>query len=431
MRVSVFGLGYVGCVTAACLAREGHDVVGVDTNRDKVDMVNAGTSPLLEPGLGELLAAGVRHRRLRATGSAPEAVAASDLALVCVGTPSRPNGQLDVSGLQRVVAEIGGALRDRRDSFQVVIRSTVLPGTTEAVVVPVLASRRGVGGPVVRVAVNPEFMREGSSLHDFSRPPFTLAGATDIEAIAALRTLYAGVEAPFISADIGTAEMVKYVANAFHALKICFANEVGDVCDALGVDAQEVMRIFLMDRRLSVSEAYLRPGFAFGGSCLPKDVRGLLYAARGADVVPAVLSAILPSNESQIRRRVEEILATRKRRVGMVGLSFKPGTDDLRESPLVALVETLLGKGCDVRILDHNISLARLVGANRRYIEEEIPHVSSLMCESADELLAHAEVIVVGHRSEDADAVLAAMEPHHILVDLTRSRVPVPGHEPV
>jgi len=432
MRVSVFGLGYVGCVTASCLAREGHDVVGVDTNPDKVQMVNAGTSPLVEPGLGELLAAGVRHRRLRATGSAPQAVAASDLALVCVGTPSRPNGQLDVSGLERVMADIGGALRDRHDPFQVVIRSTMLPGTTDAVVVPALTSRLGgARTPVVRVAVNPEFMREGSSLHDFSRPPFTLAGATDAEAIAALRTLYAGVEAPFISTDIGTAEMVKYVSNAFHALKICFANEVGDVCEALGVDAQEVMRIFLMDRRLSVSEAYLRPGFAFGGSCLPKDVRGLLYAARNADVVPAVLSAILPSNESQIRRRVEEVLATRKRRVGVVGLSFKPGTDDLRESPLVALVETLLGKGCDVRILDHNISLARLVGANRRYIEEEIPHVSSLMCESADELLAHAEIIVVGHRSEDADAVLAAMEPHHVLIDLTRSRVPLPGRAAV
>jgi len=428
MRVSVFGLGYVGCVTAACLARDGHEVVGVDTNPDKVDMVNRGASPLVEPGLGELLATEVRRGRLRATRSAAEAVAASDLALVCVGTPSRPNGQLDVSGLERVADDIGGALQDRRDPFQVVIRSTVLPGTTEAVVLPALKSGRGAArASVVRVAVNPEFMREGSSLHDFSRPPFTLVGAADVEAAAALRTLYAGIEAPFVSTDIRTAEMVKYVANTFHALKVCFANEVGDVCEALDVDPQEVMRIFLMDRRLSVSEAYLRPGFAFGGSCLPKDVRGLLYAARGADLAPAVLSAILPSNESQIRRRVDEILATRKRRVGVVGLSFKPGTDDLRESPLVALVETLLGKGCDVRILDPNVALARLVGANRRYIEEEIPHVSSLMCESVGELLAHAEVVVVGHRSEDAEAVLAAMEPHHVLVDLTRSLVRVPG----
>jgi GDP-mannose 6-dehydrogenase len=432
VRVSIFGLGYVGCVTASCLAREGHEVVGVDTNPGKVKMVNGGVSPLVEPGLGEVLAAGVRAGRLRATQSTAEAVGASDLALVCVGTPSRPNGQLDVSALERVATDIGSALRGRERPFTVVLRSTALPGTTEDLLVPALKSG---GGPaaelVLRVAVNPEFMREGSSLDDFVRPPFTLVGTADPETATTLQALYSGIGAPFVGTRIRTAEMVKYVANSFHALKVCFANEVGDVCEALQVDAQEVMRIFLLDRRLSVSEAYLRPGFAFGGSCLPKDVRGLLYAARGADLVPPVLSAILPSNESQVRHRVQEILATRKRRVGVVGLSFKPGTDDLRESPLVALVETLLGKGCDVRILDRNISVARLVGANRRYIEEEIPHVASLMCESVEELLAHAEVVVVGHRSDDADAVIAVLEPHHILIDLTRSVLRAPRPTPV
>jgi GDP-mannose 6-dehydrogenase len=432
VRVSIFGLGYVGCVTASCLAREGHEVVGVDTNPGKVKMVNGGVSPLVEPGLGEVLAAGVRAGRLRATQSTAEAVGASDLALVCVGTPSRPNGQLDVSALERVATDIGSTLRGRERPFTVVLRSTALPGTTEDLLVPALKSG---GGPaaelVLRVAVNPEFMREGSSLDDFVRPPFTLVGTADPETATTLQALYSGIGAPFVGTRIRTAEMVKYVANSFHALKVCFANEVGDVCEALQVDAQEVMRIFLLDRRLSVSEAYLRPGFAFGGSCLPKDVRGLLYAARGADLVPPVLSAILPSNESQVRHRVQEILATRKRRVGVVGLSFKPGTDDLRESPLVALVETLLGKGCDVRILDRNISLARLVGANRRYIEEEIPHVASLMCESVEELLAHAEVVVVGHRSDDADAVIAVLEPHHVLIDLTRSVLRAPRPTPV
>jgi GDP-mannose 6-dehydrogenase len=432
VRVSVFGLGYVGCVTASCLARAGHEVVGVDTSPDKVNMVNAGLSPIVEPGLDEVLAARVREGRLSATRSAADAVGASDLAMICVGTPSRPNGQVDVSALDRVAADIGRALRDRQSPFTVVLRSTVLPGTTEDLLLPALKSGCGPAAErVLRVAVNPEFMREGASLEDFARPPFTLVGTADPEAAATVQALYSGIEAPFVSTRIRTAEMVKYVANAFHALKVCFANEVGDVCAALQVDGQEVMRIFLLDRRLSVSEAYLRPGFAFGGSCLPKDVRGLLYAARGADLVPPVLSAILPSNEAQVRHRVQEILAIRKRRVGVVGLSFKPGTDDLRESPLVAVVETLLGKGCDVRILDRNISLARLVGANRRYIEEEIPHIASLMCEGVEELLAHADVVVVGHRSEDADAVMAALEPHHVLIDLTRSLLRAPGPAPV
>jgi GDP-mannose 6-dehydrogenase len=424
MRVNVFGLGYVGCVTAACLAKAGHEVVGVDIDEEKVAMVNGGASPVVEPGLPALLADVVGAGRLRATSSTLLALRSAEIGLICVGTPSRASGQLGIDALERVGREIGQALAERDEPYTVVLRSTVLPGTTERVLVPAL--RAGAGrelGLTVRLAVNPEFMREGSSLRDFAHPPFTLAGCDDAETAVALQSLYAGVEAPFVHTAVRTAEMVKYVSNAFHAIKVCFANEIGDVCAALGADAQEVMRIFLMDRKLNVSEAYLRPGFAFGGSCLPKDLRALVYAGRAADITLPLLSAILPSNEGQIRRAVDAVLETRKRRVGVVGLSFKPGTDDLRESPMVTLVEALIGKGCDVRIFDPNVALARLRGANRRYIEEEIPHVASLLCESVDALVTHAEVLVVSGASDEAARVLAATGPHHVVVDLTRGAI--------
>ena len=424
MRVSVFGLGYVGSVTAACLARAGHEVVGVDVDQEKVEMINAAASPVVEPGLAELLGEVVGARRLRATTSVPEAVASSSLSLICVGTPGGNNGQLDLRAIERVGRAIGEALTFRNETHTVVLRSTVLPGVTESVLVPAILFGAGAAcRPRLRVAVNPEFMREGSSLRDFSTPPLTLVGCDDPPTAGLLRSLYAGVDAPFVHASVKSAEMAKYVANAFHALKVSFANEIGDLCAALGADAQEVMRVFLLDRKLNVSEAYLRPGFAFGGSCLPKDLRALLYAARTADVSPLVLSAILPSNEAQIRRGIDAVLDTRKRRVGVVGLSFKPGTDDLRESPMVTLVEALIGKGCDVRILDPNVSFARLVGANRRYIEEEIPHIASLMCEDIPRLLEHAEVLVIGSASREATLVLAGIGPDHLVVDLTRGAV--------
>jgi GDP-mannose 6-dehydrogenase len=421
MRVSVFGLGYVGCVTAACLAKAGHEVLGVDANPEKVAMVNAAAPPVVEPRLGEVLAEVVEAKRLRGTLSSEEAVQDSEVALICVGTPSRATGQLDLRAVEQVGREIGYALRERTAPYTVVLRSTVLPGTTAGVLVPAL--RAGAGrelAPTLQVAVNPEFMREGSSLRDFAHPPFTLVGCDDPGTTAVLRSLYAEVEAPFVHTAVRTAETVKYVSNAFHALKVCFANEIGDVCAALGADAHEVMQIFLMDRKLNVSEAYLRPGFAFGGSCLPKDLRALVYAARAADVALPLLSAVLPSNEGQIRRAVEAVLETRKRRIGVVGLAFKPGTDDLRESPMVALVEALIGKGCDVRIFDPHVAIARLVGANRRYIEEEIPHIASLICASVESLVAHAEVLVVGNASDEAERALAAAGPHHVVVDLTR-----------
>ena len=422
MRVSVFGLGYVGTVTAACLAKAGHHVVGIDVNPEKVSMVNAAQSPIVEPGLASLLAEVVASHRLRATMSSEEAIASSDLALICVGTPSQGNGQQDLRALRRVIEEIGVALRSCSRPYTVVLRSTVLPGTTDQLLMPVLrAATAHVEGLSVRVAVNPEFMREGSSLRDFFEPPFTVIGTDDADAADALRTLYAHIDAPFVLASIRTAEMIKYVCNAFHALKVCFANEIGDLCVALGADAHEVIRLFLMDRKLNISEAYLRPGFAFGGSCLPKDLRGLVHAAGAADLAVPLLSAIMPSNEAQIRRGIDAVLVTRKRRIGVVGLSFKSGTDDLRESPMVRLIEALIGKGCDVRVLDGNVSFARLKGANRRYIEEEIPHISTLLCDDVDGLLAHAEVLVIGNSGDDATAAMANARLDQVVIDLTRT----------
>jgi GDP-mannose 6-dehydrogenase len=423
LRVSVFGLGYVGCVSAACLARAGHEVWGVDVSDQKVEMVNRAQSPIVEPGLGDLLVDVIGSGRLRATTSCVDAIAATDLALVCVGTPSRPNGQLDTDALVRVAEEIGRALQAAPKPFVVVVRSTVLPGTIEGSVTPALMAAAGEAAGKVTIAVNPEFMREGTSLKDFAEPPMTLVGTTDPATAALLEQLYAGVQAPFVRTAIRTAEMAKYVSNTYHALKVCFANEIGDACAALGADAQEVIDVFLRDRKLNVSAAYLRPGFAFGGSCLPKDVRALVWAARSRDVQTPLLSSIMPSNDGQIRSAIDAVLRTKKRRIGIVGLSFKPGTDDLRESPIVTLVEALIGKGCDVRILDRNVSIARLVGANRRYIEAEIPHIASLLCEDVGVLVRHAEVLVIGGGSEDAAMALEAAPPHVTRIDLTRGMV--------
>jgi GDP-mannose 6-dehydrogenase len=424
MRVSVFGLGYVGCVTAACLARAGHEVTGVDVNPEKTAMINEGKSPIVEPGLGDLIAEGVRQRRLRATVSADWALKHTEIAMICVGTPSGPNGQIDTAALERVVQDIGRAVERRSEAFTIVVRSTVLPGTTESVLVPQLRDYlQDEFDEKVALAVNPEFMREGTSIADFEHPPMTLVGCDDESSAERLRMLYRQVEAPFVHTSIKAAEMMKYVSNAFHALKICFANEIGDLCESMGVDKHEVSRTFLLDRKLNISEAYLRPGFAFGGSCLPKDLRALLYAARRSDVDVPLLSSIPASNEHQIRRGIDAVLSARKKRVAVVGLAFKSGTDDLRESPMVTLVETLIGKGCAVRIFDRNVRLAALVGANRRYIEKEIPHISSLMCEDLETLIADAEVVVIGSEGEDTVQALALCRPDQMIVDLTRAAV--------
>jgi GDP-mannose 6-dehydrogenase len=323
--------------------------------------------------------------------------------------------------------EIGAALRYREGGYTVVLRSTVLPGTTVKVLVPaLLEGAHRTSWPELRIAVNPEFMREGTSLKDLAHPPYTLVGCRDAETAAQVRALYASVDAPFIHTEVRSAEMVKYVSNTFHALKICFANEIGDLCESLGADAREVMRIFCMDHKLNISEAYLRPGFAFGGSCLPKDVRALVHAARGADLDPPLLSSIVPSNEKQVQRAVTQVLATQKRRIGVAGLAFKADTDDLREGPLVELVESLLGKGREVRVLDWNIALTHLVGANRRYIEERIPHIASLLCTDVETLVGHAEVLVLGNPGAEAELVRAAAREDQIIIDLTRGGVARP-----
>src|SRR5262245_50752406 len=425
MNVGVFGLGYVGCVTAACLARDGHHVIGVDVNSEKVAMINSGTSPIIEPGLADLVARVVRQGRLSATESADEGIADADVALICVGTPDLGHGQPDYDGLARVASAIGAACGSRTRPLTVVLRSTVLPGTTERVLARVLAECSGGGRMIepLRIAVNPEFMREGSSIEDFDQPPFVLVGSDDPDTATALRELYAGVNAPFLQTSVRTAEMVKYVCNAFHALKITFTNEIADLCDALGADAQDVMRVVRQDRKLNIAPAYLKPGFAFGGSCLPKDMRALLCSGRIYDVSTPVLSAVIRSNKAQIQRGIEAVLHTRKKKIGVIGLAFKSNTDDLRESPMVTLVEALIGKGCDVKIYDPNVVMARLKGANRTYIEQEIPHVSSLLCDAPECLVEHAEVLVFGNAGQDAAKVLGSARPGQVIVDLTRGAV--------
>jgi GDP-mannose 6-dehydrogenase len=429
MNISVFGLGYVGCVSAACLARAGHRVWGVDISTDKVEMLNAARAPIIEPGLADLLHEVVGACRLQATTNAVEAIAATDLAVVCVGTPSSPQGRPDLDSVERVGADIGRALRGRRTPFTIVLRSTVLPGTTTGVLLP--AIRDGLAGDPapIAVATNPEFMREGSSIHDFQEPPFVLVGADDPVVGAQIASIYEGVNAEIVQTAISTAELVKFASNAFHGLKVCFANEIADIATSLGADAHEAMRIFRMDHKLNVSEAYLRPGYAFGGSCLPKDVRALNWAARNHDLDTPVLNAILPSNVHQIEAAVDRVLATRQRRIGVVGLAFKPDTDDLRESPMVTLVERLIGKGLRVRVLDESVSLARLVGANRRYIETEIPHIASILCKDVDELLAATDLLVIGSKTRDACDACARAEAHVPVIDLTRGLVAA-GRDP-
>jgi GDP-mannose 6-dehydrogenase len=416
VRISVFGLGYVGSVTAACFAKAGHEVWAVDPQPEKVAAVQAGLSPVLEPGLEELIGAQVRAGKLRATRSSAEAIASSDLALVCVGTPGKPNGQADLGAIERVSHDIGAGLREHRGDYTVVLRSTVLPGTTERVFGPLARNRAGAFR--VGVAVNPEFMREGTAIRDFANPPFIIAGCSDGADAATLRALYRGIEGQFLQTDLKTAELVKFVCNAFHALKICFANEVAEIAAAHGADGNEVMRLFTLDRKLNISEAYLRPGFAFGGSCLPKDVRALTQAARSAEVEAPLLSAIVQSNEEQLRRGFSKVRAAGRRRVGLVGLAFKPGSDDVRDSPFLALVELLIGKGYEVRIYDRHLSLANLVGSNRRQLQERLPHVASLLCGSLKALLAHAEVVVLDHDGPEAERALALIEPRHALVVL-------------
>jgi GDP-mannose 6-dehydrogenase len=419
--VSVFGLGYVGCVSSACFAREGHTVIGVDVNPTKVDLVNAGRSTIVEEGIAELVTSMVASGRLRATTSVADAVRDTDISLVCVGTPSAANGALDLSYVERVCAEIGSALRDKTSFHTVVIRSTVLPGTVHGVATPAIERTSGKkAGVDFGVCSNPEFLREGTSIKDFFDPPFTLIGADTAQAGDAVRSLYAGLEAPVHVVAVRVAEMVKYACNCYHGLKVGFANEIGNICKALGVDSHEVMRIFCEDRKLNVSAAYLKPGFAFGGSCLPKDLRAVTHKARELDIETPILRATLESNQRQIERAFSMIQKTGARRFGMLGMSFKPGTDDLRESPLVSLIELMVGKGMDLAIYDRDVSEAQLIGANKDYIEGEIPHIWSLMRGSAREVIEHGQVVIVGNATGEIRALGEASFAGKTVIDLAR-----------
>jgi len=421
MRLCVLGLGYVGSVAAACLARGGHEVIGVDSDPGKVALVNAGRSPIIEKDLGPLIEAQQAAGRLSAAVELAPAASGADLYLVCVGTPSRGNGDIDLQYLHRVCEQIGLALRHHPGAPAVVIRSTVLPGTLREVVIPALEAASGKrAGEEFGVCVNPEFLREGTAVHDYDHPPKTVIGELNRSSGELLASLYAHLKAPLLRTDIDTAEMIKYADNAWHALKVGFANEIGNLCKGLQVDSHRVMDIFCQDTKLNLSPYYLKPGYAFGGSCLPKDLRALLYKAKTLDVPLPILSAILPSNELQIARALQAVIDTGARRIGMLGLSFKAGTDDLRESPVVELAERLIGKGFDLRIYDGNVNLARIRGANRDYILHRIPHLSRLMVAGVDEVLEHAEAIVIGNAAPEFRDVPRRLRERQSIVDLVR-----------
>jgi GDP-mannose 6-dehydrogenase len=421
MRISIFGLGYVGCISAACLAREGHTVIGVDVNEVKVDAIRKGTSPIVEPGLAELLRAGRDSGCLSASANAERAVLDTDVSLVCVGTPSRPNGSLDPLYVLRVCEQIGQALAQKVNYHTVAIRSTVLPDTLKRCRSALTQTSDKTIGEQIGFVTNPEFLREGSGVADFYHPPLTVIGQMDPRAGDRVARLYDGLPGTVIRTDPDTAMMVKYASNTFHALKIVFANEIGNLCKTLSLDGQEVMKIFCQDTTLNVSARYLRPGFAFGGSCLPKDLRALLHLSRHRDLRLPVLESILPSNQTQVQAALDLILNGQQRRVGLIGLSFKAHTDDLRESPMVQLAETLLGKGYLLKIYDESVKPGGLVGTNRAFVENAIPHLSDLMCESLEKVIAASEIVVVAHDQHDGVVqALAQLGPEQTLIDLVR-----------
>jgi GDP-mannose 6-dehydrogenase len=421
LKIIIFGMGYVGTVSAGCLAMEGHEVIGVDPVRTKVDLINAGQCPIIEEDIGEIIATMVKSGRLRATVDQDEAIRQTELSFVCVGTPSQSNGNLDLTYIRRVCELIGRALKNKSTRHTVVIRSTILPGTMLQIVIPTLEEQSGKkAGADFGVCNNPEFLREGSAVKDFNSPPKTVIGQVDRESGDLLATLYSKLDAPFIRTDLETAEMVKYVDNSWHALKIGFSNEIGNLCKSLSLDAHEVMKIFCQDKKLNISPAYMTPGFAFGGSCLPKDLRALSYKAKSHDLNLPIMNAILPSNELQVAKGLRLITETGQRKVGILGFSFKAGTDDLRESPMIEVIEHLIGKGYDLRIFDRNVNLASLVGANRDFILNRIPHISRLMVNSIDAILDHGQTVVIGNKDPEFQGILERLHEGQRLVDFVR-----------
>ena len=426
MRISIFGMGYVGTVSAGCLAQDGHEVVGVDPVPTKVDLINSGQPPIIEEAIGELIAANVKAGRLRATCDQEKAVRETEVSFVCVGTPSQSNGNLDLTYIRRVCEEIGKTLKNKPGRHTVVIRSTILPGTMRQIVIPILEEYSGKkAGEGFGICNNPEFLREGSAVKDYNAPPKTVIGESDRASGDLLAGLYAKLDAPLIRTTLETAEMVKYVDNSWHALKIGFANEIGNLCKSFSIDAHEVMKIFCQDKKLNISPAYLLPGFAFGGSCLPKDLRALAYKAKMHDLELPIMTSILPSNELQIARGLELILGNSgkgngHKRIGILGFSFKAGTDDLRESPMIDVIEHLIGKGYDLKIFDKNVNIASLVGANRDFILNHIPHISRLMVDGIDAVLNHAETVVIGNKDPEFQTVPGRLRPDQRLVDFVR-----------
>lgn len=421
LGVSVFGLGYVGCVSAACFAARGHAVIGVDVNPQKIEFIRQGRTPVVEERIGELIAEVVASGRLTVTEDIAEAVVNSDVSIVCVGTPSGSGGGLSMAYLERVSEQIGTALAGKDGWHVIAYRSTMVPGTCEDSLIPILerASGKRVGVDF-GVCVNPEFLREGSSVRDFENPPKTVIGESDARTGEEMTSLYEGLPGPRFRVPIAVAEITKYVDNSFHALKVTFGNEIGALCATLGLDSHAVMDIFLSDTKLNISPAYLRPGFAFGGSCLPKDVRAINHTARQHDLELPVLQNVLVSNEAQIRRAVDLVISLGRKRVGIFGLSFKAGTDDLRESPMVEFAERLLGKGYDVRIYDANVALSRLMGANRAFIEERLPHIGELLTDDIDAVVAHGEIFIAGSKEPAVVAAVDGIGSDRTVIDLVR-----------
>jgi GDP-mannose 6-dehydrogenase len=416
--ISLFGLGYVGSVSAACFAHMGHKVTGVDISRTKVEMLDSGRTPIIEARMEELVAAANKSCRLHATNDSVAAVLASDISFVCVGTPSLRSGKLDLSHVEHVSREIGSALKQKSSFHTVVLRSTVLPGTTETLMIPAIEQTSGKKcGVDFAVCYNPEFMREGSAVADFLQPPYTIFGSQNPEHLAPLRELYKEIPGTVFETSIRVAEMVKYVSNLYHAVKVGFANEVGTLCKHLAVESDQVTKIFMSDTKLNISSAYLSPGFAFGGSCLPKDLRAITHRAKELDLELPMLESLMPSNAQHIERGVEAVLRTGKRKIAMLGLSFKAGTDDLRESPQVQLIKRLLGEGCQIKIWDRDVSLARLAGSNRQYIEEVIPHIGSLLSADMPQVVDGAEVVIVGTKIDKAE-LAKLLKPVQTVIDL-------------
>jgi len=417
--ISVFGLGYVGTVTAACLARQGNKVVGVDVNAAKISAFEAGSSPVVEPEVGDLIAEGRAQGRLSATSDSERAVQDSEISFLCVGTPSLKNGKLDLGHIGPVCAEIGSALRTKSGFHMIVLRSTVLPGTAETLVIPALEQSCGRRfGDGFGVCVNPEFMREGTAVKDFLEPAITIIGGGDARHRSILREVYRWAPGKVFETSFRSAEMVKYVCNAWHAVKVSFANEVGVLAHALDADTEEVMDIFLADTRLNISPAYLKPGFAFGGSCLPKDVRALNYRAKELDMDLPLFESILSSNHEHLERAVETVLETGKSKIAVLGLSFKAATDDLRESPHVQLVKRLLGEGRSVKIWDDSVSLGRLIGSNREYIEQVIPHIGSLLVPDMKRTVEDAELVIIATRAISREQLQSVLRANQTVVDL-------------